>query len=43
LGWRTDALLPAINIFMLDAAPEIALPKAKRKRAESIMGRRPMI
>ena len=40
---RIDALLPAISIFMSDAAPQIVLPRAKRKIAESMMGRLPMI
>jgi hypothetical protein len=32
-----------MSILILDAAPQIVLPRAKRKIAESMMGRRPMI
>jgi hypothetical protein len=30
-------------MFMLDAAPQMVLPRAKRTSADSMMGRRPMI
>ena len=38
-----DEPLPAISMSILDAAPQMVLPRAKRKSADSMMGRRPMI
>ena len=38
-----DEPLPAMSIPILDAAPHMVLPMAKRKIAEIMMGRRPMI
>jgi len=38
-----DEPLPAISIFILDAAPQTVLPRAKRIIADNIMGRLPMI
>jgi hypothetical protein len=38
-----DEPLPAMSIFILEAAPHMVLPREKRESAESMMGRRPMI
>jgi hypothetical protein len=38
-----DEPLPAISMFILDAAPQMTLPRAKRESADSMMSRRPMI
>jgi hypothetical protein len=35
--------LPIISMFILDAAPQTVLPRAKRIIADNMMGRRPMI
>jgi hypothetical protein len=43
VGEAQDKPLPAISMFILDAAPEMVLPRAKREMADNIMGRRPMI
>ena len=38
-----DEPLPITSMFILDAAPQTVLPRAKRMIADNIMGRRPMI
>ena len=43
VGDEQDEPLPAISMFMFDAEPQMVLPRAKRKIADSIMGRRPRI
>jgi hypothetical protein len=43
IGEAQDKPLPAMSMFKLDAAPQMALPAAKRDSADNMMGRRPMI
>jgi hypothetical protein len=38
-----DEPLPAISMFILDAAPQIVLPREKSKIADNMIGRRPII
>lgn len=38
-----DEPLPAISMFIVEAAPQIVLPREKRRSADSMMGRRPII